>query len=57
MNYYLTKGITKESEMADTEGSTATGALLLKNQKCTMCVSVCAHTQRDQRQKRDRREW
>jgi hypothetical protein len=27
-NYYLTRGITKESEMADIEGSTATDAPL-----------------------------
>ena len=30
--------------MADTEGSTATGAPFYKKKKCTMCISVCPHT-------------
>jgi hypothetical protein len=43
-----------EFEVADTEGSTATGAPPLKNQEHTMCVSVCPHTTKlkmDKRQK------
>ena len=43
--HYLSKGNTIESELADTRGSTATGAPPLKKQKRTMCVSVCALTQ------------
>ena len=34
-NYYLTKGITKESEMADTEGSTATTSMSNRPQLAT----------------------
>jgi hypothetical protein len=45
VNLYLSKGIPKRFKVADTRGSTATGALFKKNQKRTMYVSVCALTQ------------
>jgi len=40
--------------VADTEGRTATGCTPLKNQKRTMCVSVCCHTQRIKTEEKQR---
>jgi hypothetical protein len=57
--HYLSKGNTIESELADTGGSTATGAppLKKKQQKCTMCVSVCALTQQNRESSVEKRVW
>jgi hypothetical protein len=38
-NPYLSKGITKESEVADTKGSTATGAS--EKNRNILCVFLC----------------
>ena len=43
-NYYLTMGITIESEVADTEGSTATGAPFKKSEMYYVHFCVCPHT-------------
>jgi hypothetical protein len=45
--HYLSKGNTIESELADTGGSTATGAPPLKKKKTEtyyVCFCVCPHT-------------
>jgi hypothetical protein len=43
-NPYLSKGITKEFEVADTEGSTATGSPSKKSETYYVCFCVFPHT-------------
>jgi len=51
--HYLSKGNTIESELADTRGSTATGAPPLKKNRNVLCAFLCvpSHNETENRVK------
>ena len=54
---YVHVGNTIESELADTGGSTATGAPPLKKNRNVLCAFLCALTQQNRESSVEKRVW